>query len=119
MDMYAATMTADAVEPPPPRSFRDASPKEIRAALIPEEQVQFDISWRTAMTEATEAQDLSGVFSSLATWRVHAEITQDLGHEGYRQWLARAERIARTGELPPGTVPLEDIQALIRERLGL
>ena len=112
-------MTADAVDPPPPRSFREASPKEIRAALVPEEQVEFDISWQRAMTAAAEAQDLSGVFSTLAGWRVHAEITHDLGHDGYRQWLARAERIAATGELPPGTVPLEDVQALIRERLGL
>jgi|SRR6476469_354691 len=116
--MYAAHMTADAVEPPPRRSFRDASPKQIRAALIPEEQGEFDASWQNAMSEAAKAQDLGGVFSTLATWRVHAEITQDLGHEGYRQWLARAERINRTGELPPGTVPLADVQALIRERLG-
>jgi hypothetical protein len=117
--MYAVAMAADAVEPPRARNFTDASPKEIRAALIPEEQAEFDASWRTAMTEAAETQDLSGVFGALASWRVHAEITQDLGHEGYRRWLARAERIARTGELPPDTVPLEDVQALIRERLGL
>lgn len=112
-------MAADAVEPPRRRNFKDASPQEIRAALIPEEQVEFDTSWRAAMSRAAEAQDLSEVFSTLDNWRTHAEITQELGHHGYRQLLARADRIERTGELPQGTVPLADVKALIRERLGL
>jgi hypothetical protein len=112
-------MSAEAVEPPRPRNFRDASPREIRAALIPEEQNEFDITWRAALATAAETLDLSEVHSTLDSWRTHAEITEDLGHHGYRQWLARAERIARTGELPPGTVPLDDVKALLRERLGL
>jgi hypothetical protein len=108
--MYAVYVTADAVEPPRTRSFKDASPREIRAALIPEEQLEFDSSWRAAMTLAAEAQDLGEVFSTLDIWRTHAEITQELGHHGYRQWLARAERIASTGELPPGTVPWSQLK---------
>lgn len=71
------------------------------------------------MARATEAQDLREVHSVLDNWRTHAEITHQLGHEGYRRMLARAERIERTGELPPDTVPLADVKALIRERLGL
>jgi hypothetical protein len=117
--MYGVRMAAEAVEPPGRRKFKDASPREIRAGLIPEEQSEFDTSWRAAMTRAAEAQDLSEVFKALDNWRTHAEITQELGHHGYRQLLARAERIERTGELPSDTVPLADVKALIRERLGL
>jgi hypothetical protein len=112
-------MSAEAVEPPRQRSFKDASPREIRAALIPEEQADFDQTWRTAMTEAAETLDLTNVFRTLDSWRTHAEITSELGHHGYRQWLTRAERIAETGERPPGTASLDDVKALLRERLGL
>jgi hypothetical protein len=112
-------MSAEPLEPPRRRSFTDASPREIRAALIPEEQVEFDITWRAALTTAEESLDLTEVYSTLDTWRIHAEITEDLGHRSYRELLARAERIARTEERPPGTVPLADVKALLRERLGL
>jgi hypothetical protein len=111
-------MSAEPVEPPRTRSFRDASPREIRAALIPEEQVDFDVTWHAAMTEAAQTLDLSEVFSTLDTWRAHAEITTDLGHAGYRRWLARVENIARTGVTPPGTVPLDDVKALLEERMA-
>jgi hypothetical protein len=107
---YGCGMSAEAVEPTPARSFKEASPGEIRAALIPEEQVQFDITWHTAMATAQETLDLSKVFEALESWRVHAALTDQLGHHGYREWLTRAERIARTGELPPGTVPWSQLK---------
>jgi hypothetical protein len=103
-------MSAEAVEPPRRRNYKDAPPREIRAALIPEEQSEFDISWQAAMAAATETQDLSEVFSTLDNWRTHAAITDELGHHGYRQWLARAERIARTGEPLPGSVPWSQLK---------
>jgi Family of unknown function (DUF6247) len=43
------------------RSFADASPAEVRAALIPEEAAEFDQQWREAMSRATETLDLSEV----------------------------------------------------------
>lgn len=116
--MDGVAVAAGAIEPPGRKSFTDASPREIRAALIPEEQLQFDKSWRATMTRVAGTQDLGEVFSTLAHWRTHAEITQAPGHHGHRQMLARAERIERTGELPPDTVPSADFKALNQERLG-
>jgi Family of unknown function (DUF6247) len=106
-----AVDTTEAAEPLRPRSFKDASPREIRAALVPEEQLQFDISWRAAMATAVEVQDLSEVFNVLDSWRAHAMITIKLGHHGYRQWLAHMERIERTGEPIPGAVPWSQLKA--------
>lgn len=108
---YGEGMSAEAVEPPQPRSFRDASPREIRAALVPEERADFDVTWRAAMETAAETLDLSGVFRTLDGWRTHAEITDELGHDGYRQWLVGIERRARTGESAPGSVPWSQLRA--------
>src|SRR5689334_5403020 len=94
-------MSAEPIEPSPPRSFRDASPREVRAALVPEEQADFDQQWRTAMIEATESLDLADVSRILDSWRRRAAITTHLGHHSYRQMLARAERTLRTGESDP------------------
>jgi Family of unknown function (DUF6247) len=111
-------MAAESVPRERPRDFRDASPREVRAALVPEEQADFDRTWRAAMEQAADTLDLSGVFATLDSWRTHAVITDELGHDGYRRWLARVDRMSRTGELPPGTVPLDEVKALIQERLG-
>jgi hypothetical protein len=116
--MYAATMTAEAVEPSRQGNFADASPREVRAALLPEEQSDFDQQWRDALNGAAESLDLADVFQVLDSWRRRAWITTHLGHDGYRRMLARAERTLRTGEPEPGSVPLEEIKALIAERLG-
>jgi hypothetical protein len=108
--MYAVDM-ADAVEPPHRRSFKDASPREIRAALIPEEQADFDISWRAALATAAETLDLGEVHKTLNSWRTHAVLTDQLGHHGYREWLARIEHTQRTGEPMPGAVPWSQFKA--------
>lgn len=104
-------MSAEPIEPPRSRTFRDASPREIRAALIPEEQREFDVSWRAALTKASETMDLDEVFGTLETWRTHAVLTDELGHRGYREWLADLERRARTGERPGGSVPWSQLKA--------
>lgn len=104
-------MSAEAIEPPNARNFRDASPREIRVALIPEEQRDFDASWRSALTEAAETLDLGEVFRTLDSWRTHAVLTDELGHHGYREWLADVERRAQTGERPAGSVPWNHLKA--------
>ena len=104
-------MSAEPIEPPRQRSFRDASPREIRAALIPEEQREFDTSWRTALAEAGETLDLDEVFRTLDTWRTHAALTYELGHRGYREWLTSLEQRARTGERPAGSMPWSQLKA--------
>jgi hypothetical protein len=117
MDMYAVRMAAEA-EPPRPRNFKDASPREVRAALVPEELSDFDQQWREALSKAADSLDLTDVHDVLDSWRRRATTTNYLGHDGYRRMLAKAERILRTGEPEPGSVPLEEIKALIAERLG-
>jgi hypothetical protein len=103
-------MAAESVPRERPRDFRDASPREVRAALIPEEQAEFDQAWRQAMVEAADSQDLTGVFRTLDNWRTHAMITDELGHDGYRRWLATLEHRSRTGERPPGSVPWSQLK---------
>jgi hypothetical protein len=98
--------------------FADASPAQVRAALVPEDAVRFDRQWRAAMATATEALDLTGVHDVLESWRRVAWLTSARGAEGYRRILARAEETLRTGEQPPGAVSLEEIRLRIGHRLG-
>ena len=109
--MYAVDMAAEAVEPPRTRNFKDASPREVRAALVPEEQPDFDRQWRKALAEAADSLELADVFRTLDSWRRRATITTHLGHDGYRRMLARAERILQTGEPEPGSVPWSELKA--------
>lgn len=109
--MYAVDMAAEAAEPPRTRNFKDASPREVRAALVPEEQPDFDPQWRKALAEAADSLDLTDVFNTLDSWRRRATITTHLGHDGYRRMLARAEHILRTGERMPGAVPWSELKA--------
>lgn len=111
-------MSAAAIEHPDLGNFADATPKQVRAALIPEEQPDFDHQWRQAMAEAAETFDLSTVVEIVDSWRRRATITTYLGHAGYRRMLIQAENTLRTGEPPPGSVPLEDVKAYIAGRLG-
>jgi hypothetical protein len=111
-------MSAEAVEPSEPRTFKDASPREVKAALVPEERTDFDRQWRTALSDAGETLELADMFRVLDSWRRRAMITTQLGHHGYRTMLARAEERLRTGEAPADSVPLDEIKELIAERLG-
>ncbi|WP_291411006.1 DUF6247 family protein [Actinophytocola sp.] len=111
-------MSAESVESPRRRDFKDASPREIRAALVPEERPDFDRQWQRIMAEAIESLDLTSVFTILDSWRRRATLTTSLGHGGYRRMLARAEQTLRTGEPATGSVPLDQVKAYIEERLG-
>ncbi|MDQ3989158.1 MAG: DUF6247 family protein [Actinomycetota bacterium] len=115
-------MTAAAATGPEPPAggppFTDASPAQVRAALIPEDVVEFDRQWSAVMATATETLDLASVHRTLESWRRIAWLTQANGPDGYRRLLARAERTLRTGELPLDSVPLDQIKTLIAERLG-
>ncbi len=90
----------------------------MRAALIPEDIPEFDRQWRAVMATATETLDLTGVHRTLESWRRIAWLTTANGSDGYRRLLARAARTLRTGELPPDSVPLDQVKTLIAERLG-
>jgi hypothetical protein len=94
------------------------TPRAIRAALLPEEVGDFDRAWRAALAEAAETLDLTGVYKTLENWRRIARMTQ-ADPEAHRRMLRQAEHTLRTGELPAGSVPIDEVKALIRERLGL
>jgi hypothetical protein len=111
---YGCAMTAAAAYPMPEpkrRPFADASPAEVRAALIPEEVPDFDRQWRAAMAEATQTMDLTPVLETLEHWRLTAWMTTAYGPEVHRRMLAQAEHTLRTGEVPPGTVPWSQVKA--------
>jgi hypothetical protein len=91
--------------------FAEASPAEIRAALVPEEQDEFDRQYQRALQAAGESYSLDQLDKTLTAWRRTAWMTTAHGHEAYRRMLAKAEQIARTGEPPPGSVPWEQVKA--------
>ena len=108
---YRGEVTASA---PRPQDFRDASPREIRDALIPEEAAEFDQQWQASMAKATETLDLSGVLEALECWRRIAMMTAAHGHEAHRQMLRRAaERFS--GEAIPADEPV----AITKARIGI
>ncbi len=95
-------------------SFSDATPAEVRAALIPEEAAEFDQQWREVMARATETLDLSEVLATLESWRRVARLTAVTGPKAHRAMYRRAAaRLA--GEHIPADEPLLRIKA----RLGL
>ena len=107
MTAAAGESPANAGRPP----FADASPAELRAALIPEDAAEFDRQWREVMTRATENLDLAEVLATLESWRRIAWLTSANGPAGYRRILAKVKHLQRTGELPAGTVPWRQLKA--------
>ena len=111
------SMTAAAPVPEPGSGrppFADASPARVRAALIPEDVVEFDRQWRLVMAAATESLDLSELRRTLESWRRVAWLTSARGHDGYRRRRADAERRTRTGERAPGAISWEVLRAQLR-----
>ncbi len=95
-------------------SFDDASPAEVRAALIPEEAAEFQRVWRAVLAKAAETLDLTEVLETLESWRLVAQLTASFGAEAHRAMYRRAA--ARlTGEEVPADEPL----ARTKARLGL
>ena len=111
---YVGHVSTIALKPP----FADASPVEIRAALLAEDQPEFDRQWREALTVAAEALSLDEVHDTLESWRRVAWLVSEHGQDGYRRMMAQAQETLRTGQSPPGSVGIDEIEALIRARLG-
>lgn len=94
-------------------SFADASPAEVRAALIPEEKAEFERDWRAVLAKAADTLDLTEVLETLESWRLVARLTAASGPDGHRAMYRRAaERL--TGEAVPAGEPLTETKA----RLG-
>jgi hypothetical protein len=109
---YRAVMTAAESAPAPDRPpFADASPAEVRAALLPEDAAEFDRQWQDVMGRATRELDLTEVHRTLNTWRRVAWVTTATGPERYRAVLASAEQRLRTGERHPQAMPWNQLTA--------
>jgi hypothetical protein len=114
---YVTAEAVGATSPEPRRAaFLDASASEIRAALTPEDAAAFDSQWRAALTRAMDSLDLAEINDLLVSWRRTAHLTTALGDAGYRQVIARADRVLATGQLEPGTVPVDVIMADLGRR---
>lgn len=114
-------MTAGAVNPfeasPVPVLPPDTTPAAIADALIDEERAEFERAYRQALAEAAETLDLTRVLDVLRNYHRIAWLTQQQGPEAHRRMLDKAAEILRTRQNPDG-VPIEDVRALINQRLG-
>ncbi|WP_236789333.1 DUF6247 family protein [Amycolatopsis sp. GM8] len=88
---------------PTPGGARFDSPREIRAALLPEEAGEFDADYQQALRQASETLSLEDLQATLANWRRIAQMTQ-ADPAGHRRMLEQAKRTMRTGELPEGAM---------------
>jgi len=108
--------TPDGVEPAPQWvGDRDAaaafgSPEAIRAALLPEQQAEFDSAFDAALTAARQTLRLDQLQHVLQVWRRVAWLTRQ-DPDAQRRTFAAAAEIARTGRPRPGSVPWTDLRA--------
>lgn len=108
----AATATTSTVP------YSDASPAELRKAILPEDVEQFDAGFRRALDEAAETLRLDALEAFLEHWRRIARSAHHRGHDHWRAVLAEAERRLAGGGPPEGMVSEEEMDALIAARLG-
>jgi hypothetical protein len=85
-----------------------ASPRAIRAALLPADRITFDAAYEAALAESRESLDLTGLFKVLEHWRRVAVLQSD--PEDYRRVVRRVAE-ALTGEEIPADEPLEVTRA--------
>jgi aspartate aminotransferase-like enzyme len=106
-------MTAQPHNPPalhtpgPP----EATPRAVRAALLPEDVAQFDREFRAVMAEAADTFDLAAVNACVQRWRLVAWSSADPAAE--RAMRKQSARLAAGEDIP--TVPWEQVKA----RLGI
>lgn len=88
-----------------------ASPREIRAALHPEDRDDFNWDFQAALAEAGRSLDLTGVQEMLEHWRYRCWITRD------KQQFRRVVRAAvenLTGQEAPADEPVAVTEAKLR-----
>ncbi len=107
---YRVNMTAAAPHGPNPGLDRFDSPRDIRAALLPEEVAAFDAAYQRALQEASETLSLETLQSTLANWRRIARMTQ-ADPAAHRRMLQQAERTLRTGQPPENAVEWKQLRA--------
>lgn len=108
-DLAAIVVDVTAAVTRPP--LADASPAEIRAALIPEEQPRFDREYRQALAVAAETFSLDELDKTLASWRRIAWMCTD--SDRYRRMWRRAAELYTREDVPP-----EEALPITKARLG-
>lgn len=97
--------------------YADASPAQIREAILPEEHDQFDASLRRALDAVAETLSLNPLEEFLAHWRRMAWCQTHDGHDTWRRVLARAQyTLATGGDRPSADASAEQIHELLRRR---
>lgn len=97
--------------------YADASPAELRAAILPEDREEFDEQYQAALDAARTTLRLDELEAFLVGWRRVAWLQAD--PERYRAMLARAEYINEHGHPPPGTktYTAEESRTRVQRRL--
>lgn len=102
-------MTAAATRPP----FAEASPAEIRAALLDEEKPDFDREYEHALAIAAKSLTLDELYEMLESWRRVAWMTY-VNPDAHRRTLrAAAERYTQE------PIPADEPVTAAKERLSL
>lgn len=102
---------------PQPRPTPPATdPQVIRTCLPPTLAAEFDNEWEIVLDRVKQSRDLDDLQSWLNKWR-HTAYMELRDPGSYDRITAKAEQILRTGA-HPGAVPVEDLHALIAQRLG-
>jgi hypothetical protein len=110
----------DGIEPAPQwrgdavAAARFGSPAEIRAALLPEQQGDFDTAYEAALNEARTTLSLDALQHVLRAWRRMALLTEQ-DPDKQREMLAAQAEIRQTGRPRPGGMPWSDLKT----QLGL
>jgi hypothetical protein len=107
-------MAATAVQLP----YANASPAELREAILTEDVESFDEQFQAALDAAAQTRRLDKLEAFLEQWRRIARSANHRGHDHWREVLARADHTLRTGEVPPGAASEEEMADLIAARLG-
>jgi hypothetical protein len=111
-------MASPATPPPQGRPTPPPlEPKAIRACLTPDVAAEFDREWDVVLDTARREQDLEPVQRLLRKWRhfAYAELTSP---GSYFRVLATAAHTLATGQPPAGSISGEEMDELIRRRLG-
>lgn len=91
--------------------FADASPEELRAAILPDDHQEFDRQYQRALQIAAGTLRLDDLDAFLAHWRRMAWTYTAHGHDEWRALMADADQRLSTGQRAPDSRPWEEVEA--------
>lgn len=94
----------------------DATPEAIRDALVGEERAEFERRYRSALVEAADSLDLTGVLAVLRAYHRIAVQTQHRGAHVHQRLLDKARSIT-TERHNPDAVSVEAHRGRLNRRL--